>query len=326
TNDTDGDGQANLKELNCTEGDPLDAKKMCPWLTDTPYGETMTSVGFVYIVGGFDVDGDGINEKGFWTSTYQARESGIDINASDIISIVGKYNSYIQKNFTLENGTQNNISGYITDKLQEAPKGKIVDFNLSYALGTHRSTSMPPYLALASLNKYKIKDNQNHIITQKVKLLSQKQYVQIMKLLEADKNSGGDGHHIRNNLLGVDIEVPLQTYNHVIYEFGEDYKEFTSSLIWLKNAIERSKFSLDDIQPWWKVDIDNILYNDKDDKYGANSTMDVGFGAGVDKDNYAVVARGGSTIDLLQGTTGIDTDRHNLTNGIGFRVASPYFP
>ncbi|MCK4441507.1 MAG: hypothetical protein KAU90_05845, partial [Sulfurovaceae bacterium] len=325
TNDSDGDGQANIKESNCTEGDPLDANKSCPWLTDTPYGKSMISVGFVYITGGFDVDGDGINEKGFWTSTYQARESGIDINASEIISIVSNYNSFIQDNFILENGTQNNISGYITDYLNDTLKGNMLDFNMSNALRTHRVTSMSPYLALASLSKYKIRDNQNHTISQNLGLLSQKQYVQIIKLLEADKNNGGDGKHIRNNLLGIDIEVPLKTYSHVIYEFGRDYKEFTSSILWLKDDIERSKFSLDDIKQWWEVDIDNLLYNHKNDKYGANSTIDVGFGAGIDKDNYAVVTRAGSTLDLLQGTTGVDTDRHSLTNGIGFRIASPYF-
>jgi len=94
--------------------------------------------------------------------------------------------------------------------------------------------------------------------------------------------------------------------------------------MWLKNSIEKSKFSLNDIKPWWGIDIDNLFYNHKDEKYGANSTMDVGFGAGVDKDNYGVVARGGYIMDLLQGTTGVDTDGDNLTNGIGFRVATPY--
>jgi len=319
TNDSDGDGQANLKELNCTEGDPLDANKSCPWLTDTTYGKDMISSGFIYITGGFDIDGDGIKEKGFWTSAYQARKSSVEISTSDIISIVGNYNSYIQNNFKLENGTQNKISGY-TDHLHESPKGNMLDFNTSRSLETHRITGMSPYLALASINKYKIKNSQ------KLSLLSQKQYVQIIKLLEADKNSGGDGHHIRNNLLGVDIEVPLIDYSSVIYEFGTDYKELVNSLIWLKDDIEKSKFSLNDIKSWWEVDIDNILYNHKDGRYGANSIMDVGFGAGVDKDHYAVVARGGSKIDMLQGTTGIDTDRYNLTNGIGFRVATSYFP
>jgi len=286
----------------------------------------MTSVGFVYITGGFDVDGDGIKEKGFWTSAYQARESNIEINTSEIISIVSNYNSFIQKNFILENGTQNNISGYTTEYLNDTLKGNMLYFNISRSLGTHRATDMPPYLAWASLSKYEIRDDQNHIINQDLGFLSQKQYVQIMKLLEADKNNGGDGHHIRNGLLGIDIEVPLLNYRTTIYEFGVGYKEFLCNLIWLKDGIERDKFSLDDIQPWWEIDIDNIIYNHEDDKYGANSTINVGFGGGVYKDNYAVVARGGSTMDLLQGTTGVDTDGHNLTNGIGFRVATPYLP
>jgi hypothetical protein len=179
-------------------------------------------------------------------------------------------------------------------------------------------------LALASLSRYEIRDNQNNIINQDLSFLSQKQYVHIMKLLQADKDNGGDGHHIRNGLLGVDIEVPKIGYNTVIYEFGDGYKEFLRNLIWLRDGTGAIKFSLDDIQSWWEVDSDYILYNHQNGKYGANSTIDVGFGAGLYKDNYAVVVRGGSTIDLLQGTTGVDSDSQNSTNGISFRAASPY--
>ena len=80
------------------------------------------------------------------------------------------------------------------------------------------------------------------------------------------------------------------------------------------------------IKSWWEVNIDEVRYNHNDDIYGANSIIDVGMGAGTYKDDYAVVVRGGAKLDLTQGTTGIDTDNTNSTNGIGFRASTPYLP
>ena len=49
-------------------------------------------------------------------------------------------------------------------------------------------------------------------------------------------------------------------------------------------------------------------------------------GKGIFKDNYAVVVRGGSLLDLLQGSTGIDSDIEGSSRGIGFRAATSYLP
>ena len=145
-----------------------------------------------------------------------------------------------------------------------------------------------------------------------------------MKLLQADIDNGGDGHHIRNGLLGTDIEVPKDNYSVEIYDFGDDYKEFLSNLIWLKDGTGRNKFSLEEIPTWWNIDSEDILYTQQDGKYGANSIIDVGFGVGVQKDNYAVISRGGSIMDLRQGTVGVDTDSANSTDGISFRASTKY--
>jgi hypothetical protein len=212
--------------------------------------------------------------------------------------------------------------GYTTDYLNDTLKGDKLDFNISKAKYNKRFTTLSPYLALASLTKYRVVE-ENTTINKDLSFLNHKQYVQIMKLLKADRENGGDGTNIRNNLLGLDIEVS-KDYTEKIYEFGEDYKEFLSNLMWLKDGTGSSKFSLGDIKSWWQVDIENILYNHTDGKYGANSTIDVGFGAGPYKDNYGVVVRGGKILDLLQGTTGIDSDTPNSTDGIGFRGATPY--
>jgi hypothetical protein len=154
--------------------------------------------------------------------------------------------------------------------------------------------------------------------------LTQKQYVHVQKLLKADKDDGGDGTHLRNGILGIDINIPKYSYNIQVHEFGENHKEYLRDIIWLKDGDSNIKFSLDDIKTWWGVDSDSVLYNNEENRYGANSTIDVGMGAGLTKDNYAVIVRGGTKLDLLQGTTGIDTDNKNSTNGIGFRAATPY--
>ncbi len=95
--------------------------------------------------------------------------------------------------------------------------------------------------------------------------------------------------------------------------------------MWLKDSHENSKFSLDDLQNWWGVDIDRVKHNHP--TYGASSDLDVGLGVGAYKDNYAVIVRGDTILDLLQGTSGVefDSSRDN-TNGIGFRGATDYLP
>jgi len=96
-----------------------------------------------------------------------------------------------------------------------------------------------------------------------------------------------------------------------------------NELIWLVDSSNSVKFDLDNIRDWWGIDMDSIRYN-HESEYGANSTLDVGMGKGVFKDDYAVMARGGAFLDLLEGTTGIDSDNLNTTNGIGFRAATAY--
>ncbi|MCK5854085.1 MAG: hypothetical protein KAG56_02600, partial [Sulfurovaceae bacterium] len=324
TNDTDGDGQANIKELECAEnGDPLDASKLCEWIFDTPKGKAMNSIGFCYVPGGFDVDNDGIIEKGFWLSSYQARELGVDIPKSEIIEIVGGYRSFVNQEFTLLNG-EPPIVDYMEGLLNYTLKGGELTFKKELVATTPRVSIMPPYLAIASLKNYKIKDSEGNMVSSNFRLPSQKQYVHIKKLLKADLDNGGDGTHIRNGLLGTDIELPVLDYGVQVFEFGNTHKEYLQDVIWLRDANQNVKFSLDDIPSWWDVYIEDVEYNHHNNKYGANSTIDVGMAAGPTKDNYAVVVRGGSLLSLLQGTTGVDSDSPNSTNGVGFRAATSY--
>ncbi|HHD82148.1 MAG TPA: hypothetical protein ENK94_03050 [Campylobacterales bacterium] len=321
-NDSDGDGQANIKELSCAEGDPLDAAKRCQWLSETPEGLAFASSDFVYIPGGFDVDGDGVEEKGFWTSSYQARARKIEISEFSIINIVGNYRAFIQNNFTLLNSSET-IKYYQTDELTESLKGQHLTF--SEVASTPRESALAPYLALASLKQFEIRDASNNVVAQDFKFLSLKQYMQITKLLEADLKSGGDGKTIRNNLLGIDVNIPLGSHGTKVYEFAAGKKEYLSELLWLVDENSVVKFFLDDIDSWWGVDMDHVAYH-HETQYGANATIDVGMGVGIFKDNYAVMVRGGNVLDLYQGTTGVDSDIDNQDNGIGFRAATAYLP
>ena len=324
-NDSDGDGQVNSQELKCgTAGNPLDATKRCPWLTESSDALALQAAGLVYVPGGFDVDGDGTNEKGFWVSSYQSRDDGSEITVLDVIGIVGNYQSFIRRYFTLSNST-NAIINYVDGNMSDSLKGKGLSFKSTDALATNRLSLLAPYLALASIEAYKVKDSNNSDINTTFSFMTHKQYVQVSKLVEADINNAGDGSTLRNGLLGTDLEIPATTYSAKMYEFGTGYKEYLNELMWLKDAASTTKFALDNIETWWGIDVDNLLYHHTP-TYGANSTVDVGMGVGTYKDNYAVFARGGTVLDLRQGTTGVDSDSIGSNNGIGFRVATDYLP
>ena len=315
-NDSDGDGQSNRVELSCGDiGNPLDANKRCPWAIEGSQAEALKEAGFIYVPGGFDVDGDGTLEKGFWVSAYQARGSGRVISIEDMIATVGNYRAFIADNFKLVNSNEP-ISIYRDGYLTDTTKGEEVTFNYDIATSSKRLSSLAPYQIIVSLKYYRG-------VESAVTLMSQKQYAQIALLLKADLDNVGDGTYLRNGLIEEDFNIP-RDYHSKIYEFDTQHKEFLKDLMWLKDKSENSKFSLEDVQSWWGVDIDRLYYNYP--TYGANSDLDVGIGRGATKDNYAVIVRAGSILDLLQGTTGGESDSSNRTNGIGFRGAINYLP
>jgi len=328
-NDSDGDGQVNIKELNCSEGNPKDTDKVCPYITNMEEGKAFIEYGLAYIPGGFDVDNDGVNEGGFWASTYQARAKDDNILESKFIDMMENgYNQYIIDNFSLING-KGAISGYTTEILDandlETPK---LTFKSSDASTLARISDKAPYSLMASLKDYTLQDSNGDDINASFTILSVKQYVQIKMLLNADKENGGDGTKIRNGLLGVDMNVPLVTYSILIKEFGSEYKEFTSTIAQLiGNTSSSVVFSISDIADWWDIDTDNIIRHvDADGNQDkANSNIDVGFRVGITKDIYSIIVLGGRILELTQGSAGIDQDDSaSVTNGIGVRAATPY--
>ncbi len=326
-NDSDGDGQVNIKEVECKEeGNPKDKTKMCPWAIENADGTALVEYGFAYIPGGFDVDKDGINEGGFWVSSYQARKTGVEISKSAMGTTIGKVNSFIQKKFKMVNATElisETITGYIDAVLVDPPKGNELDFSDEVKAGTKRLSNMMPFVAMASLEKFKLTNRNGEVVDINVSMPSLKQYAHIKKLLDADKANGGDGTHIRNGLLAVDKNVPLAGYGKIIQEFGTGYKEYLSSIMQMKNSAgEVVCTGCPWVRDWMDIDTNNVLKNEEG--AGANSTIDIGMGGGSSKDNYGVLVRGGRTLDLTQGPAGIETDDTGTHNGISFRGATPY--
>ena len=328
SNDSDGDGQANVTELSCDIGDPLDGTKVCLFLTDTADGRLLSEYGYAYMPGGFDVDGDSVPEGGFWLSTYQARASDVDVPVSDIVAMMSNgYNQFIIDNFELVNG-KGAVTGYTHEILDttdlQVPK---VLFKKSEVENRARLTETTPYSIIATLKNYKLTNSEGEALDMPLHLMNEKQYAQVRMLLDADLANGGDGKTIRNGLLANDTNVPLVVYSIKIEEFGRNFKEYTSTIVQLlDNTNVNEVFTLDDIKDWWGVNksiiVRNLDGNGKQD--GANSRINVGFSAGVRKDHYAVCVMGKDQLDLTQGTAGINEDSIGTTNGIGFRAASGY--
>jgi len=339
-NDSDGDKQANIKELECVEGNPKDILKFCSFITTSEEGASLVSAGFAYIPGGFDVDGDGIDETGFWTSSYHARAKRDEIITSEVVDeTVGKFNSYIQKSFFMVNSTEvisKIIHGYsdetLSDTLDSVPATKALEFsaNLNPSI-KKRLSGVLPTLATVALSKYDVRDSEDNSLNLSLHLMSLKQYSQIQKLLEADKKNGGNGYTIRNSILGVDKNVPLIDYITTIHEFGEGYKEFLNSIMQMKEGYIVMCTGCPWVKPWMGINKDRLIKNPNELQRdgslvakGTDSKLDVGMGVGPTKDDYGVLVRAGEFLDLTIGVVGGISDAPNTHDGIGFRATSNY--
>jgi hypothetical protein len=342
TNDSDGDGQANIKELSCPEGDPKDKNKICPFVTETAMGNAALGLGYTYIPGGFDVDGDGNKEGGFWASIYQATETNVTFSNDMVKSQIGdNFNNFLGNNFTLINRIDENISGFIESEFPRNDEAKYVTFVKSDILDdvnattpkrlTPRYVGRTPYMAKLLLKQAKIsyidKGNNYNI---DIGMLTNKQYSHVQKLLDADKAKGGDGTVVRNGLLGLDINVPVLNYEIHMKEFDENHTEFVSDalLVYSSDGVEFNEAT--DIQDWWEITKKEYP------TFGTNSRWDLrdldnnGVIDGTTSDEggyYSVMVRGGHLLHLKQGIVGGRGEINPITNiakGIGFRAATNY--
>lgn len=328
-NDSDGDGQVNSRENNCSEGNPLDSNKICAYLIDSEDAIEMSRLGYAYIPGGFDVDGDGVNETGFWMSRYQARRTEEIIPAQEVIDTVGIVNQYISKTFAVVN-RKVSLLAYSESKLDASKatismEGNELLFDEQSVTGHKRISQFTPYLAEVCMSKHKLITSNGKVLDLNVTIPTHKQYLHVKKLLDADKANGGDGRHIRNGLLGIDANLPLTEYTIVIDEFGETKKEYVRNLVQLVSVIEgidENIFNFErDVPLWWEANPSKFISS----VGGALSSQDLGFGMGLTKDPYAVIVRGGEILDLRFSVSAIESDGESDSTGISFRAATPYF-
>ncbi|WP_051748849.1 binary toxin-like calcium binding domain-containing protein [Nevskia soli] len=100
--DPDGDGKATIEEI-CMGTNPNAKADTFQYVYETAAGGTkpeftaMQAAGFVYVPGGWDVDGDGTNETGFFIAAYDAKDSAVPVsgtrNVTDLLQGAQVYNA-----------------------------------------------------------------------------------------------------------------------------------------------------------------------------------------------------------------------------------------
>jgi len=338
TNDSDGDGWVNIKELNCTNGNPLDITKICPSIKDTPQGEALSSYGYTFIPGAFDVDGDGVKEGGFWTSVYQSTATDKKILNKDVkITIGANFNTFIANNFSLLNSNED-ITGFTTGEFPKNEDAKVLTFKKVEILDASnvRKKSMPryvgatPYMAMVSMKHVTFKDTDSNDLNVSITMLTNKQYAHILKLLDKDKEVNGENNDtyvpcIRNGLLGVDINVPVVNYEVKIEEFDKNHQEFVSDTLHMY-SIEGVVFNEEtDIKSWWEIKEKELPIkgtNSRDELRDIDNDGTIEGTVSIDGGYYAVMVRGGNLVNLKEGIAGGKKERIGV--GIGFRAATDY--
>ncbi len=339
SNDSDGDGWANLQELNCTGGDPKDRTETCPAIDSTPEGEALASYGYIFIPGAFDVDGDGVDEGGFWAATYQATAVGIKILNTEVKSTMGtNFNAFVADNFSLLNSSSQ-IEGFfegefpLNDDAEQLTfkEGEILDATTKVRKSSMpRYVGMTPYMAMVSIKHVKFRDTDSKDLGVAIDMLSNKQYTHIQQLLTKDKEVNGENNDayvptVRNGLLGVDIHVPIVNYEIKMKEFGKDYLEFVSDALHMYSADGVVFNEATDIEPWWGIeekDFPTTGTNSRDELRDIDGDGTIEGIVSGDGGYYAIMARGGLLLNLKEGVIG--GKKIATGEGIGFRAATPY--
>jgi len=292
-NDSDGDKWTNISE-RVHGTNPCNPDEFPPPL---PKCEG------VYIPGGFDVDGDGVDETGFWITQYPASATSDSIKAD-----YDNLNELVKQNFTLLSGGSFNYttnSVYHSNPLfvpQFIDQGSTPDDYMK----DHYAIDIPLLIDGANIPVCKI-DNNSYEPT----LLTNKQYTHILKVLDA----GGDGETIKNGMIidgkaAFDPNVTID-YETKIYHFG-DLNEFTREVVKLDSFTAPS---------YWGVTLWDS--NDQENVYPlkAYAHINVGFGVSGWTDPYAVIVRNKEQAIL---TYGVGSGWSTGDEGVVFRVATPY--
>jgi len=304
-NDSDGDERNNMGEkLKGTDG--CDPDDYYAYITETC--EAISMAGAVYIPGGFDVDEDGVNESGFWFTPYPASSTGKQLESANYEN----FSNRINEQFNVLNGTS---LSYRTDTIFHSnpifePRYVEQGPSASSYLSNLYGMDLPTSIASLNVPDCVVDETTSYGVT----VPSNKQYIHILKLLEAYPS---DNVTIKNGLLGIDPNVPMD--HEVKVHYMGDFKEYTSDIAILNGFSYAS-----DMPAYWDVRNDNEVTNSEDlnkGKFLANTSVDVGFDAPGFRDPYAIVVRQGLSIDL---TVGIGNGDTTANQEILFRMATPY--
>jgi len=307
-NDSDGDGWSNISEkLHGTE--PCDAKSVPPG----PTCEGMQIAGAVYIPGGFDVDGDGEVENGFWFTPYPASATNDQLDNADYTN----FNEFAKSKYQMIGGGSMN---YTTDEVyhsnaiykpQYTDEGNSPDSYMSKLYG------MDIPVAIDGANIPSCADNLGN--SYEAVIPSNKQYIHIMEMLEASEDGvtikNGTMMHNGTRVFDPNVQNDYETKVHYIGEF----REYTRDIVKLDG------FSTpEDMPTYWKIRSENDISTSEDETgdtlYGW-ADVDVGFGAPGWMDPLVIVVREGWQIDL---TFGVGSGDGTRGRGVVFRMATPY--
>lgn len=300
-NDSDGDGYVNIGE-KIAGTDACDPNSH----PEPPKCDGVELAGGVYIPGGFDVDGDGVNENGFWFTPYPASATN---TAMDPVHYDNLNDEMTQK-FKIINGTSLN---YTTGEVYHSNvvyKPKFIDQGDSPDDYMNKLYGMDIPVAVDALEVPGCADatgTANYAPT----IPSNKQYIHILKLLEA---YAADNVTIKNGLLGIDPSVPID-YEVKVHYVGT-FREYTRDIAVLDNF---------EAPAYWEIKSEAMITSsdDYEDIFPLKAWTDIDTGNGFPgwRDSAAIVVRTGWTIDL---TFGIGSGDSTEGRGVLFRMATPY--
>jgi len=286
-NDSDYDKRPNANE-KIKNTDPLDQKSFYPWIYETPTGKLMEEAGFAYIPGGFDLDGDGSKETGFWMAKYEARG---DV---DTTITIGGLSDFINSHFAPSTSTYVNSIALLSGEPLFVPK---YDTNIGLSL-----TGMYGYEMAALIAENQVVGDAN-ITGEPIKLPLNKQYAHVLELIKGNRTD-----YVKNGITGYDENVE-EDYERAIFEISSNNRELTRDLLELK------KFTA--LPLWWNVS--NTLKSDKDKAAASANVFVAGdTGVGLEQDDFAVIIRDGDKLDLRYGVTYAEKTYNS------FRAASDY--
>ena len=304
-NDSDGDGRTNMGEkLKGTDGcDPDDGY---PWATESCEG--MSLAGAVYIPGGFDVDGDGSIEAGFWFTPYPASAVLPILDKTDYAN----FNEAMETKFDILNG---NSLSYTTGRVYHSNdiySPLFIDKGVNSGSYHSNLYGMDIPTVIDSLSIPACADAVGNIGPS---IPTNKQYIHVMKLIEAsgDRTNG----LIKNNILGNDLNAPKNYETHIYYlnkaAPTELFREYTKDIVILSGFTPPS---------YWDAYGDRIEKEVVNGQTLAWTDIDVGdFNFPAYADPHAIVVRKGWLIDLTFGAASGDA---TPGNEVLFRMATPY--